>query len=102
VGRGGRRYRPFAFTEHGAIMAANLLNSRRAVLTSVAVVRAFVRLRQVLAAHSDLARKLEELENKYDSQFKVVFEAIRRLMEPTPLPAKPRIGFRASRLASST
>lgn len=91
-GRGGRRKLPLAFTEHGAIMAANVLHSDQAVQASVQVVRAFVKLREMLIAHKDLARKLAELEKKYDRQFAVVFEAIRELMAP---PAKPpqRIGF---------
>ena len=83
---------PYAFTEHGALMLANILNSERAVRVSVQVVRAFVRLREVLATHADLAKKLEEMERKYDSQFKVVFEAIRQLMTP-PEPKKKGIGF---------
>src|SRR3989475_5132743 len=83
-GRGGRRYAPYAFTEHGAIMAANVLNSGRAVQASVQVVRAFVKLRQMLASNAELARKLDELEKKYDRQFKIVFEAIRQLMTPAP------------------
>jgi hypothetical protein len=84
---------PHAFTEHGAIMLASVLNTPTAVQASVHVVRAFVRLREVLANHKGLARRLEELEKKYDAQFKVVFDAIRQLMAP---PAKPRrsIGFR--------
>jgi hypothetical protein len=83
---------PYAFTEHGALMLANVLNSERAAQTSVMVVRAFVRLRQMLASNAELARKLAALENKYDAQFKVVFDAIRQLMSP---PAKPKreIGF---------
>ena len=85
---------PYAFTEHGAIMAANVLNSPRAVQASIMVVRAFVRLRQMLASHAELARKLEALERKYDAQFKVVFDAIRELMTPPPRPPKGRIGFR--------
>jgi len=92
-GHGGRRTRPLAFTEHGAIMAASVLNSGRAVAVSIAVVRAFVRLRQMLASHAELARKLAALERKYDAQFKVVFDAVRELMEPPPTPPKPRIGF---------
>jgi hypothetical protein len=93
---GGRRYLPFAFTEHGAIMAANVLNSPRAIQASVQVVRAFVRLRQILASHVDLARKLEQLEKKYDKQFKIVFDAIRELMTP-PEPKRKPIGFLADR-----
>ncbi len=80
------RYRPYAFTEHGALMAANVLRSPRAVEMSLFVVRAFVRLRRSLAHHADVARRLDELEKKYDAQFKVVFEAIRQLMEPLMIP----------------
>ena len=79
--RGGRRKLPLEFTEHGAIMAANVLNSKRAVAATVQVVRAFVRLRQMHASNAELARKLEELEKRYDAQFKVVFDAIRQLFE---------------------
>ncbi|MFZ0827205.1 MAG: ORF6N domain-containing protein [Verrucomicrobiia bacterium] len=83
---------PYAFTEHGALMLANVLNSERAAQTGVQVVRAFVRLRQMLASNAELARKLATLENKYDAQFKVVFDAIRQPMSP---PARPKreIGF---------
>jgi len=91
--RGGRRSLPFAFTEHGALMAANVLRSPRAVQMSLYVVRAFVRLRRSLTQHADLARKLEALEKKYDAQFKVVFDAIRALMT-TPEPRRRAIGFR--------
>lgn len=95
IGRGGRRYLPYAFTEHGAIMAANVLNSQRAIEASVYVVRAFVRLRELIASNKELAKRLDELEKKYDSQFKVVFDAIRELMTPIEPPPKPcRIGFR--------
>jgi hypothetical protein len=84
---------PTAFTEHGAIMAASVLNSARAVEMSIFVVRAFVRLRQMLASNVELARKLAALERKHDAQFKVVFDAIRELMTP-PEPKKKRpIGF---------
>jgi hypothetical protein len=92
---GGRRTAPYAFTEHGAVMAATVLNSPVAVLASIEVVRTFVRLRQMLASHEELARKLDALEKKYDAQFRVVFEAIRQLMAPpTPDQKKRRIGFR--------
>ncbi len=84
---------PLAFTEHGVIMAANVLNSRNAVVASLIVVRAFVRLRQILASHADLARKLEDLERRYDSQFKQVFAAIRALMAPPDGSEKGAIGF---------
>jgi len=73
---------PHAFTEHGAIMLASVLNTPTAVQASVHVVRAFVRLREVLANHKGLARRLEELEKKYNAQFKLVFDAIRQLMAP--------------------
>ena len=89
---GGRRYLPYVFTEHGALMLANVLNSERAAKTSVQVVRAFVRLRQMLASNAELARKLEALEKKYDRQFKIVFDGIRRLMSP-PEPKRREIGF---------
>jgi len=82
AGRGGRRYLPYAFTEHGAIMAA-----------SVQVVRAFVRLRQILASNAELSRKLTTLEKKYDIQFKAVFDAIRQLMTPLDPKKKRSIGF---------
>jgi phage regulator Rha-like protein len=86
------RFPPYAFTEHGALMLANVLNSERAAQTSVQVVRAFVRLRQMLSSNAELARKLAALENKYDRQFKVVFDAIRQLMSP-PEPKRREIGF---------
>ena len=84
------------FTEHGAIMAANVLNSKRAVQVSVQIVRAFIRLRQILASNEELGRKLDDLEKKYDQQFKIVFDAIRELMTPPPSGIKP-IGFRPKR-----
>ena len=87
------KYLPFAFTEHGAIMAANVLNIPRAVQMSVFVVRAFVWLRGMLASHAGLARKLADLERRYDAQFKVVFDAIRQLMAP-PEMAQRSIGFK--------
>lgn len=83
---------PYAFTEHGAIMLATVLNSPVAVQASIQIVRAFVRLRQMLAGNAELARKLEALEKKYDAQFKVVFDAIRQLMTP-PETKKRKIGF---------
>ncbi len=83
---------PYAFTEHGALMLANVLNSEKAANTSVMVVRAFVKLRQLLASNAELARKLATLEQKYDAQFKVVFDAIRQLMSPQAKP-KREIGF---------
>lgn len=81
-----RKYAPLAFTEQGVAMLPSVLRSARAVQVNIEVVRAFVRLRQVLSTHKDLARRLEELERRYDAQFKVVFDAIRQLMEPPPDP----------------
>ena len=72
---------PYAFTEHGAIMLASILNTPLAIQTSVLIVRAFVKLREILSTHSELAKKLTELESKYDKQFKVVFQALRELMQ---------------------
>ena len=79
---GGRRYLPFVFTEQGVAMLSSVLSSERAIEVNVEIMRAFVKLRQLLSTHKDLAKKLEELEKKYDGQFKIVFEAIRRLMLP--------------------
>ncbi|HBI47061.1 MAG TPA: DNA-binding protein [Planctomycetales bacterium] len=93
-GRGGRRYRPYAFSELGVAMLSSVLNSERAVKVNIEIMRAFVRLRQLLATHADLARKLEALEKKYDTQFKVVFDAIRQLMAPTADARQGRIGFK--------
>ena len=81
-GRGGSRYLPYAFSEQGVAMLSGVLTSSRAIKVNVEIMRAFVRLRKILASHAELARKLEELEKKYDSQFKVVFDAIRQLMAP--------------------
>jgi hypothetical protein len=92
--RGGRRYRPFAFTEQGVAMLSSVLRGRRAVLVNVEIMRAFVQLRQLMHSHAELARKLEALEQRYDAQFRVVFDAIRELMAP-PGPEPARIGFRA-------
>ena len=93
-GRGGRRYLARVFTEQGVAMLSGVLRSRRAVDVNVAIMRAFVHLRELLATHADLARKLEELERKYDGQFVAVFDAIRDLMTtPQPEQPRPRIGF---------
>lgn len=92
-GRGGSGYLPTAFTEHGAVMLASVLNNPIAFAAGIQVVRAFVQLRGVLASHRELARRLDELESRYDAKFRVVFQAIRQLMEPPTPPAK-QIGFR--------
>jgi phage regulator Rha-like protein len=91
-GRGGRRYAPYAFTEQGVAMLSTVLNSERAIQVNIEIMRAFVRLREILASNAELARKMDALEKKYDSQFKVVFDAIRQLMAP-PEAKKRKIGF---------
>jgi len=90
---GGRRYSPYAFTEQDVAMLSSVLRSKRAVQVNIEIMRAFVRLRRLLASHAELARRLDELEKKYDEKFRVVFEAIRQLMAP-PTPKRPEIGFR--------
>ena len=89
---GGRRYPPYAFTEQGVALVSGVLKSSRAVRVNVEIMRAFVKLRRMVASHAELARKFASLEKKYDRQFKVVFDAIRELMAP-PKPARRRIGF---------
>ena len=90
---GARRARPYAFTEQGVAMLSSVLRSKRAICVNIAIMRTFVRLREILTHHKDLARKLAALERKYDAQFKVVFDAIRELMAPSPLPPRRQIGF---------
>ena len=90
---GLRRANPYAFTEQGVAMLSSVLKSKQAVQVNVEIMRAFVRLREILGTHKDLARKLEQLEKKYDHQFKIVFDAIRELMRPPPAPPKRKIGF---------
>jgi hypothetical protein len=99
-GRGGRRKRPLAFTEHGAIMAANVLNSPRAAHTSIFVVRAFVKMREVLTQNKELAPKLTELErvltarlDEHEKAIVHILEEIKKLMEPPPEPKRRQIGF---------
>jgi len=92
-GHGGRRYIPYVFTEQGVAMLSSVLNSERAVQVNIAIIRAFVKLREMLSTNKDLARKLADMEKKYDSQFKIVFDAIRQLMT-TAVPKKGKIGFR--------
>jgi hypothetical protein len=91
-GRGGRRHRPLAFTEQGVAMLSSVLRSERAVLVNVAIMRAFVQLREMLGSHGALARKVKELEERYDSQFKLVFDAIRALVTAKESSGR-RIGF---------
>jgi phage regulator Rha-like protein len=92
-GRGGRRSLPYAFTEQGVAMLSSVLNSKQAVQVNITIMRAFVKLRELLATHKDLAEKLEALEKKYDRQFKIVFDAIRQLMKLEDPPKERRIGF---------
>ena len=88
------KYRTFAFTEQGVAMLSSALRSRRAVQVNIEIMRVFVRLRAFLKNHDDLARKLRNLEKRYDAKFRIVFDAIRELMEPDPAPPRERIGFR--------
>ncbi len=92
-GRGGRRTPPYAFTEQGVAMLSSVLRSDQAVRVNVEIMRAFVRLRDIVAHDQELSRKLDALESKYDHQFKAVFDAIRELMTPPAPTAKRRIGF---------
>ena len=87
-----RKYLPYAFTEQGVAMLSSVLNSERAIHANIAIMGAFLKLREMLATHKDLARKLNEMEKKYDAQFRVVFDAIRQLMAQ-PEPKKKKIGF---------
>lgn len=87
------KYPPYAFTEQGVAMLSSVLHSKRAVRVNVEIMRTFVRLRQLLASHADLAVKLEEMEKKYDAQFKIVFEAIRHLVSPSTVTPRKQIGF---------
>ena len=95
-GRGKhRKYRPFAFTEHGILMLSSVLKSERAVQVNIEIMRTFVRLREILASNAELSARLDALERNYDGKFKVVFEAIRQLMRPS-LPKRKPIGFRGT------
>jgi hypothetical protein len=90
---GGVRKPPHVFTEQGVAMLSSVLKSKRAVQVNIEIMRAFVRLRQMLAAHADLTRKVDALEKKYDGQFMLVFDAIRQLMAPPPEVRRGKIGF---------
>jgi hypothetical protein len=92
---GGRRHPPYAFTEQGVAMLSSVLRSDRAIAVNVEIMRAFVRLRQMLQSNEELMRRLDDLESRYDAQFRAVFDAIRALMAPAPLPARGPIGFMA-------
>lgn len=98
-GRGGRRHLPYAFTEHGVAMLSSVLTSDRAVEMNILIIRAFVRLREYLATHKDLARKLEDVERTqqdHSAHIEQIYDYIQQLLEPAPGPAKRRIGFTAS------
>jgi phage regulator Rha-like protein len=93
-GQGGRRYAPYAFTEQGIAMLSSVLRSARAVQVNVAIMRTFVRLREMLATHKELRRKIDAMEKRYDARFQAIFATIRQMLE-TPVPAKKPIGFHA-------
>jgi hypothetical protein len=96
AGRGGRRTSPWAFTEHGALQAANILNSTRAVQMSVFVIRAFVKMRETLATNDALIKRLIQIDNTlflHDSALRDLYQKLRPLLAPPPVPPKPRIGF---------
>ncbi len=86
---------PFAFTQEGVAMLSGVLNSRRAIQANIQIMRAFVKLRELMATHENLKKKIEEMEKKYDYQFKNVFDVIKRLIEPSKQEPKKRIGFHA-------
>ncbi|MFH1825825.1 MAG: ORF6N domain-containing protein [bacterium] len=89
---GGRRYRPYAFTEHGILMLSSVLNSNRAIQVNIQIMRTFTKLRRIFSTHKDILRRIEQMENKYDKQFKVVFDVIKALIQE-PEEKLKRIGF---------
>ncbi len=91
-GRGGRRYLPYVFTQEGIAMLSSVLHSERAIQVNIQIMRAFVKLRELMASHKKLKEKIETMEKKYNYQFKIVFDAIKRLLEPPEKPKNP-IGF---------
>jgi hypothetical protein len=95
-GRGGSRYRPYVFTEQGVAMLSSVLHSERAVKVNIAIMRAFVQLRQMLASNEQLRRKMEEMEKRYDAKFHIVFDAIKRMLQAPKTPAHT-IGFHAGK-----
>ena len=100
-GRGGRRYSPYVFTEHGVAMLSSVLNSETAIQVNIAIMRVFVNLKEVLSTHKELVHKLNELEHKiedHDSEIQSIFDAIRQLMAPPDDKPKRRIGFRQEKV----
>ncbi len=91
--RGGRRYPPYVFTEHGVVMLSSVLNSKRAIQVNIQVVKTFIKLQEVLATHTQLRLKIENMEKKYDSRLKQVFEVLKQLLRQEEKP-KPPMGFR--------
>lgn len=89
---GGLRYLPYAFTEHGILMLSSILNSKRAIQVNIQIMKTFIQLREMLASHKELRQKIEEMEKKYDGQFRAVFQTIKQLIEPSQKPKK-QIGF---------
>ena len=96
---GGRRTPPYAFSEQGVAMLSSVLHSTQAVQVNIEIMRTFVRLRKILASHADLAERLELLEERYDSQFRAVFDAIRQLMQPEVV-EKESIGYKVKKIGS--
>ena len=100
-GRGGNiKYLPYAFTEQGVAMLSSILNSERAIQVNILIMRAFVKLKEMLLTHKDLTRKIEILESQYtdhDYKIKIIFETIKKLLEPSSMPEKPKIGFHPNR-----
>jgi hypothetical protein len=101
-GRGGRRYLPYAFTEQGVAMLSSVLNSKRAIAVNIAIMRTFVKIRQILATRKKFAERLAAMEKKYDQHFNVVFEILEQLTEPPPDPPKRPIGFLPPKKKEST
>lgn len=89
----GLRYPPYVFTEPGVAMLSSVLDSKRAIQVNIQIIRTFIKLREILLTHDEIKRKIEAMEKKYDGQFQIVFEAIKKLMEPPPEKPKRRIGF---------
>ena len=89
---GGARYLPYVFTEQGVAMLSSVLKSKRAIQVNIQIMRTFIKLKEMLSTHKDLKQKIEEMEKKYDYQFKIVFDAIKQLLEP-PVKPKGKMGF---------